>query len=120
MVVLRVRSTLETSKMADYKTEKRRERIFAIVLADIYIFIDETQQFAVRLDTLALKKSANNDLFQEISEAFKSYLLSEELKEENQREVLKKTKPNSKRIDFTSVCVVAAILNLTAKYDSNP
>ena len=41
---------------------------FAIVLAD------EKNDFAVRLDTLALKKTANDNLFTEISEAFQERL----------------------------------------------
>lgn len=59
---------------------------FAIVLAD------EKNEFAVRLDTLALKKTANNNLFTEISEAFQECLLSEEFKLENEQEISRRYK----------------------------
>ena len=39
------------------------------------VFADEKNQFAVR-ETLALKKSANNDVFEDISKVFQSCLLS--------------------------------------------
>ena len=44
-------------------------KYLALVLAD------EKNQFAVR-ETLALKKSANNDVFEDISKVFQSCLLS--------------------------------------------
>ena len=44
-------------------------KYLALVLADV------KNQFAVRLETLALKKSANNDLFEDISKVFQSCLL---------------------------------------------
>ena len=37
---------------------------------------DEKTQFAVRLDTLASKKSPNNEVFEDISKAFESCLSS--------------------------------------------
>ena len=55
-------------------------KYLALVLAD------EKNQFAVRLDTLALKKSANNEVFEDISKVFQSCLLSNEFIEENDRE----------------------------------
>ena len=52
-------------------------KYLALVLAD------EKNQFAVRLETLALKKSANNDVFEDISKAlFQSCLLSIDFIEE--------------------------------------
>ena len=43
-------------------------------------------QYTVRLETLALKKSSNNQVFEEISKDFEKLLLSDEFKEENERE----------------------------------
>ena len=43
-------------------------KYLALVLAD------EKNQFAVRLETHALKKSANNDVFEDISKVFQSCL----------------------------------------------
>ena len=40
------------------------------------VLADEKTQFAVRLDTLALKKSSNNEVFEDISKAFESCLSS--------------------------------------------
>ena len=52
-------------------------KYLALVLAD------EKNQFAVRLETLTLKKSANNDVFEDISKAvFQSCLLSIDFIEE--------------------------------------
>ena len=55
-------------------------KFLALVLAD------EETEFAVRLETLALKKSANNEVFEEISKKFNELMLSNEFKEENERE----------------------------------
>ena len=46
---------------------------------------EEKKQFVVRLETLALKKSSNNQVFEEISKDFEKLLLSDEFKEENER-----------------------------------
>ena len=46
---------------------------------------EEKKQFVVRLETLALKKSSKNQVFEEISNDFEKLLLSDELKEENER-----------------------------------
>ena len=60
------------------KPKNSKERVWtetelkylALVLAD------EKTQFAVRLDTLALKKSSNNEVFEDISKANESCLSS--------------------------------------------
>ena len=80
----------ENSKlnMDDSVRKPKKERVWtetelkfvALVLAD------EETEFAVRLETLALKKSANNEVFQEISKKFNELMLSNEFKEENERE----------------------------------
>ena len=59
---------------------------FAIVLAD------EKNDFAIRLDTLALKKTANNNLFTLFSEVFQECLLREEFKLENEEEISRRYK----------------------------
>ena len=46
---------------------------------------EEKKQFVVRLEPLALKKSSNNQVFEEISKDFEKLLLSDEFKEENER-----------------------------------
>ena len=46
---------------------------------------EEKKQFVVRLETLALKKSSNNQVFEEISKDFEKLLLSDEFKEEKER-----------------------------------
>ena len=56
---------------------------FALVLAD------EEKLYAVRRETLALKKSSNNQVFEEISKDYEKLLLSEEFKEENEHEKCK-------------------------------
>ena len=43
---------------------------------------DEKNQFAVRLETLALEKAAYNDVFEDISKVFQSCLLSIDFIEE--------------------------------------
>ena len=58
-------------------------KYFAVVLAD------KKNQFAVLLDTLALKKSANNKVFEDILKVFQSCLLSNEFIKENKREKCK-------------------------------
>ena len=54
------------------------------------------KQYAVRLETLALKKSSNNQVFEEISKDFEKLVLSDEFKEENVHE-------KSKIVDKASV-----------------
>ena len=49
------------------------------------VLAEEKKQYAVRLETLALKKSSNNQVFEEISKDFQTLLLSTEFKEENER-----------------------------------
>ena len=60
-------------------TETKLE-YFAIVLAD------EKNEFGYKLDTLALKKTANKGVFEEIKVALNELMSSEEFKEENERE----------------------------------
>ena len=82
-------------KMADksndglYQPRKsKKERVWtnaemkylALVLAE------KKKQYALRLETLALKKSSNNQVFEEISKDFEKLLLSDEFKEENECE----------------------------------
>ena len=55
-------------------------KYFAIVLAD------EKNEFGYKLDTLALKKTANKGVFEEIKMALEELMSSEEFKEENERE----------------------------------
>ena len=43
------------------------------------------EKINLRLETLALKKSSNNQVFEEISKDFQKLLLSDEFKEENER-----------------------------------
>ncbi len=79
-------------------TRRKKERAWtetelkylALVLAD------EKTQYAVKLETLALKKSANNEVFEEIARDLETYLSSEEFKEENE---LEKSKCKGKRKD---------------------
>ena len=65
-------------------------KYLALVLAD------EKTQYAVILETLALKKSANNEVFKEIARVLERYLSSEEFNQENERE---KSKSKGKRKD---------------------
>ena len=48
----------------------------------------------MRLETLALKKSSNNQVFEEISKDFEKLLSSDEFKEENERG---KSKPKDRQ-----------------------
>lgn len=76
------------SKKEHVWTETERQNL-ALVLAD------EKKQYAVRLETFALKKSSNNQVFEQISSNFEKLLLYEELKEQNEREK-SKSKGNQK------------------------
>ena len=58
---------------------KAEIKYLALVLAE------EKKQFVMRLETLALKKSSKNQVFEEISKDFEKLLLSHEFKEENER-----------------------------------
>ena len=49
----------------------------------------------MRLETLVLKKSSNNEVFEEISKDFEKLLLSDEFKEENERASLLDRPENS-------------------------
>jgi len=60
------------------------------------VLADEKTQYAVILETLALKKSANNEVFEEIARDLERYLSSEEFNQENERE---KSKSKGKRKD---------------------
>ena len=54
-------------------------KYLALVLAE------EKKKIVVRLETLSLKKSSNNQVFEKISKDFEKLLLSDEFKEENER-----------------------------------
>ena len=60
------------------------------------VLAEEKKQYAVRLEQLALKKSSNNQVFEEISKDFEKLLLCDEFKEENERE-------KSKTVDKAAV-----------------
>ena len=51
-----------------------------------YVLADEKDEFAYKLDTLALKKTANKTVFEDIKKALEERMSSEEFKEENERE----------------------------------
>ena len=71
-------------------------KYLALVLAE------EKNQYAVRLETLALKKSSNNQVFKEISKDFEKFLLSHEFKEENECEKSKsKGKQKNSPLDIS-------------------
>ena len=55
-------------------------KYFALVLAD------EKHDFGYKLDTLALKKTANKSVFEDIKKVFEESMSSQEFKEENERE----------------------------------
>ena len=56
----------------------------------------------MRLETLALKKSSKNQVFEEISKDFEKLLLSHEFKEENEREKSKsKGKQKNSPLDIS-------------------
>ena len=63
------------------------------------VLADEKTQYAVKLETLALKKSANNEVFEEIARDLERYLSSEEVKEENRENEREKSKSKGKRKD---------------------
>jgi len=81
-------------------------KYLALVLAD------EKTQYAVKLETLALKKSANNEVFEEIARDLERYLSSEEVKEENERE---KSKSKGKRKD-SALDITPARLRVKYKF----
>ena len=95
----------DKSNDGSYKPRKsKKERVWtntemkylALVLAE------EKNQYAVRLETLALKKSSNNQVFEEISKDFEKLLLSDEFKEENEREKSKsKGKQKNSPLDIS-------------------
>ena len=55
-------------------------KYFALVLAD------EKHDFGYKLDTLALKKTANKTVFEDIKKVFEESMSSQEFKEENERD----------------------------------
>ena len=75
-------------RVSNKKTKAKKEGVwsetelkyFAIVLAD------DKKQYAFRLETLALKKSANNEVFEDIAKDLETYLQFNEFIEENERE----------------------------------
>lgn len=96
------------------KNRAKKERVwtetelkyFAIVLAD------EKKQYAVQLETLALKKSANLCVYEEIAKDLETYLKSDEFKEESKRE-----RENSKRkLKDTPLEITPARLRVKYKF----
>ena len=81
------RLSAQENNMAESSAKERSQlctetelKYFALVLAD------ETNEFAYKLDTLALKKTANKPVLEDIKKAFEERISSEEFKEENDRE----------------------------------
>lgn len=81
------RLSAQENNMAESSAKERSRpwtetelKYFALVLAD------ETNEYAYKLDTLALKKTANKPVFEDIKKAFEERISSEEFKEENDRE----------------------------------
>ena len=96
----------DKSNDGSYKPRKsKKERVWtntemkylALVLAE------EKNQYAVRLETLALKKSSNNQVFEEISKDFEKLLLSDEFKEERKNAKKASPKASRKTVHWTSV-----------------
>ena len=87
-------ATSEAGKSTRHKKERvwteTELKYLALVLAD------EKTQYAVILESLALKKSANNEIFEEIARDLERYLSSEEFNQNNERE---KSKSKGKRKD---------------------
>ena len=69
-----------SAKPRNRQWTERELKYFALALAD------EKDEFGYKLDTLALKKTANKPVFEDIKEAFEERLSSQEFKEENERE----------------------------------
>ena len=93
--VFNMAETSTNTRVGDLKkTKAKKERVwsetelkyFAIVLTD------DKKRYAVRLETIALKKSANNEVFDDIAQDFKTCLHSNEFIEENEREKAKSKK----------------------------
>ena len=80
-------STSSTSSSLATKRKKSRQwtetelKYFALVL------VDEKTEFAYKLDTLALKKTANKSVFEDISVELMKVMSGTDFKEENQREL---------------------------------
>ena len=51
-----------------------------------HVRVDKTNEFAYKLDTLAVKKTANKPVFNDTKKAFEERMSSQEFKEENDRE----------------------------------
>ena len=91
--------------MAEKRKERARERVWTETELKYLAFVlaDEADNFSFRLDTLALKKSSDNELFEEISKVFESSLSSQEFKEQNEHERRKsKRKRNDTPLDITA------------------
>ena len=72
---------MESSAKEQGRTRTETElKYFAHVLAD------KSNEFAYKLDTLALKKTANKPVFNNTKKAFEEHMSSQEFKEENDRE----------------------------------
>lgn len=80
-------STCSASSFQAIKRKKSRQwtetelKYFALVL------VDEKTEFAYKLDTLALKKTANKNVYEDISIELKEVMSGADFKEENQREI---------------------------------
>ena len=89
----------DKSNDGSYRPRKlKKERVWtnAEMKYITLVLAEEKKQYTVRLETLALKKSSNNQVFEEISKDFEKLLLSEEFREENERE-------QSKTVDKAAV-----------------
>ena len=112
-------SSIDTRVSNSRKTKAKKERVwsetelkyFAIVLADD----KKRYASAVRLETLALKKSANNEVFEDIAKDFKTCLQCKEFIEENKRE---KAKSKRKSKD-TALEITPARLRVKYKFIRN-
>ena len=73
---------------SDRPRKSKKERVWTETeLKNLALVVaDEKKQYAVRLGALALKKSSNSQVFEEISNDYEKLILSEEFKEENECE----------------------------------
>ena len=71
-----------------YQNAKPRNRPWTETELNYFAFVlaDEKHEFSYKLDTLALKKTANKTIFEDKKKAFEDRMSSEEFKEENERE----------------------------------
>ena len=71
-----------------YQSAKPRNRPWTETELNYFAFVlaDEKHEFSYKLDTLALKKTANKTVFEDTKKAFEDRMSSELFKEENERE----------------------------------